>query len=374
MGIGEMNDKTGYPEGRGGENPALDTRMTTSYVPHPWKRYCARGIDSALYRILSVFLYFVVFRWVIRETLVLLILLWPGEIVLSLCIEPVLLSVCSTTPGKWIFGIRVTNRQGGKLSLKEAFERTWKVMCFGRGFEIPGYEIYRCWKSYKEEIDGEGHFWDEDCLYHIKDTRWDLWVKAVGCGVVFVLLFVFVFRMILLPVHRGDLTLSEFSRNFNQYRKLFQANSYTELDQEGKWTEFKEEPFQDVEISVNELPAPDFEYTVEDGLLTEVFLEAEYEGKGMVDGYVYELEAAVCAFAGASKSVNVWNGRMRELMNYLEKHKGESYHFTEGDITVDCRLECEGLEWAGLFLWPEEEGKEGSFHLEFSMKKDRQKP
>ena len=42
-------------------------------------------------------------------------------------VEPVLLSTWGYTPSKWIFGLQVRGRDGGKISWGDAMNRTWLV-------------------------------------------------------------------------------------------------------------------------------------------------------------------------------------------------------------------------------------------------------
>lgn len=110
--------------------------------PHlnlPWRRYWARCLDFSLYNTLvSLLIYDFQYRVIYVPILTLIAML---------TLEPLLLSMFGTTVGKAIFGIRVTDREGGKLSYNTAIERTWTVMWEGEALRIPLICLYFQYKS-----------------------------------------------------------------------------------------------------------------------------------------------------------------------------------------------------------------------------------
>ncbi len=105
----------------------------------PWRRYWARCFDFNLYHtVIRVLL----FDFQNRFFLVLILTLLS-----MLIVEPMLLSLFGTTVGKAIFGIRITDREGGKLSYNTAIERTWTVMWEGEALRIPLICLYFQYKS-----------------------------------------------------------------------------------------------------------------------------------------------------------------------------------------------------------------------------------
>lgn len=114
----------------------------------PWRRFFARTLDSCLYSSLWKLFQILVFR-VNYATRSGIDLLWDSAavVIMTLFIEPVLLSKFSTTLGKALLGIQVRDDEGNALSKKKAFERTWRVLVYGTGFDIPGIRLYRYWKS-----------------------------------------------------------------------------------------------------------------------------------------------------------------------------------------------------------------------------------
>lgn len=81
-------------------------------------------------------------------------LIWFFSVVLLLVFEPLCLHLFAATPGKWMLGITVRAWDGGKLSYREAYIRTRRVLIGGMGFYIPIAEpvanAIALWRSLKE--------------------------------------------------------------------------------------------------------------------------------------------------------------------------------------------------------------------------------
>lgn len=105
----------------------------------PWRRYWARCLDFSLYNMLaSLLIYDFQYRVIYVPILTLIAML---------TLEPLLLRMFGTTVGKAIMGIRVTDREGGKLRYSTAIERTWTVMLEGEALRIPLICLYFQYKS-----------------------------------------------------------------------------------------------------------------------------------------------------------------------------------------------------------------------------------
>ncbi|WP_317854670.1 RDD family protein [Chakrabartyella piscis] len=75
-----------------------------------------------------------------------------------------------TTIGKRIFGIRVLDADGEKLTLEAAKKRTYSVFKHGMGYCIPLYDLYRQYKSYGKCKEGE-LVWDAGISYEVEDNK-----------------------------------------------------------------------------------------------------------------------------------------------------------------------------------------------------------
>ncbi len=124
----------------------------------PWVRYFARMIDitvgqtfifmtsgnpDLLHNLPTMpkhVMYFL-FGWVLMET----------------C----LMSTWGTTPGKWLLKIQVTDAQGGKLEMTQAFRRSLQVWIRGMGMGIPILSLVTLMMSHGRLVQDGSTRWDQ---------------------------------------------------------------------------------------------------------------------------------------------------------------------------------------------------------------------
>ena len=98
----------------------------------PWARYFARMFDSIF--ICFIFVLPLNFLGVkVSYTIVEFLIIMPF---ISIFFEPFCYSLFGTTPGKFLYSIKVLNKNGSKLSLKKALKRSLQVWIRGNGFNI----------------------------------------------------------------------------------------------------------------------------------------------------------------------------------------------------------------------------------------------
>ena len=126
---------------------------------HPWRRYWARTLDSGLIGV-----------WMLAA--------FPGALegggklfqmqflALSLAaqilLEPLLLWAVGWTPGKLLLGIRVTGREGERLTFRRAVGRTFGVLTYGQAFCVPTLREIRGYACLRKAEDGELLPWEKD--------------------------------------------------------------------------------------------------------------------------------------------------------------------------------------------------------------------
>lgn len=141
----------------------------------PWRRYWARGLDFAIYMLAvdGMMGFFPRWQWL------------SGLFYLAamLLIEPLLLHLFTTTPGKAIFGIRVLNPEEGKLSYGDALVRTWTVMWEGEALRIPLVSLYFQYKSLTAAENDQVLPWEWDSDLTFRDEK--LWRYAVYFAALF---------------------------------------------------------------------------------------------------------------------------------------------------------------------------------------------
>lgn len=237
--------------------------------PHPWRRWMARVVDGFLVDILFLFVWCILLHHFLQgvndlaSTVV--------GVILMLALEPVLLHFFGTTPGKWLLGISIRDREGRKPSFAQSLRRTWGVLRWGYGFCIPIYNLYRGYRCYKDEMNGEIQDWDWDAETTLcfRDARlWRPWA-AVGT---WLLIFAAAFLIgvaSMLPPNRGDLTVEEFVENYQWYSRQLGYSDTWQLQESG---EFVRRDTSVIIVPEPEAPAP-LQWTVEDGVLTGITME-----------------------------------------------------------------------------------------------------
>lgn len=141
---------------------------------HPWRRYGARTIDITVFSLLFDFVaaFFGAFAWPALLQFLISPPLWANFVLLipsGVALAGVAVALCharwGSTPGKWIFRLRVRNADGGRLSLRQALLREINLFWWGFGLALPLLSLLMLAQSYNDlENDGV--------------TRWDRWVKA----------------------------------------------------------------------------------------------------------------------------------------------------------------------------------------------------
>ena len=338
--------------------PAADSLPV---VRHPWRRYLARLLDHSLCVLLLNAALVLTLRFTFGDgalnTLIQSYLAWGVQFLL----EPLLLATWGTTPGKWIFGLKVRNAHGGKLTFREAAARLSALFGYGEGWSLPGYQLYRNYKSYRACDDGEVLPWDEGLSYTIRDEsglRGLAWAGAVALNVALSLLLALQMTM---PPVRHPLTVAEFARNYNDLVRQYDLDSMT-LDETGTWV------VPEGTISLGN-PPPIFHYdTTGDGVLTGVSFTYERAPDYFWDGAEIEQTAAFLAMLAAQPGVGLlnWVPLVGQVSDELSTGN-ENYRFALAGLTVENEVAYSGYRPVADLLLPEE-GTEQSYAQFFSIR------
>ncbi|QBG85416.1 RDD family protein [Xanthomonas oryzae] len=112
---------------------------------HPWRRYFARSFDTFALGLLMWFSIGIVVGTVSPPLYSALVAPVSSKVLLSgiltsLLLMPMLaiwIGLCGTTPGKWLFGVRVLRADGYALGFADALRREGRVFVFGMGLCVP---------------------------------------------------------------------------------------------------------------------------------------------------------------------------------------------------------------------------------------------
>ncbi len=319
--------------------------------PHPWKRYFARSLDLAIYgEIVYVIGYGVwhLFPQDVINTFLQVFSVIIGMLVM-LILEPLLLSRTGTTLGKWIFGICVTAQDGSRLSYRIAQRRTFEVIRYGLGFSIPGYNLYRLYKSRRSYIDGEPLYWEYGTALRFRDQKSFRPVVYVAAQVLIFVLDLFLIANATLPIYRGDLTAAEFAQNYNRYYDVYTEASVGYLDEEGRWQ--KKVSNTSFYIELGDAVSPHYQYQLDGDVITGVSLDMEFPEEGAFwETCRTHLEIAAISWICAQDGVTVFSGEIDRISEHLAIQ-----NLTEGYLTTCSTSFTE----AGIYVQIEIEWKEG---------------
>lgn len=149
-----------------GEPPAAEDAALGSSEPHPWTRYFARLTDIVVGGLGLGIVLGIVAPGVAQKTndaLLGLFILFAWVFV-----ETALLATWGTTPGKWIFGIRLRTAGGGRLDPGAALGRSFAVWLRGLGLGIPIVCLFTLVRAYNRLKETGATSWDADGGFEVR--------------------------------------------------------------------------------------------------------------------------------------------------------------------------------------------------------------
>ena len=329
------------------ELPAMDAILP---LRHPWRRHLARSLDFGLYSLLwYAFLELVLRRSSMQMGTAGQILHTLVTMGLMLALEPLLLRRFGATFGKWVFGLRLENDDGGRPGYWAGLGRTLLVLQKGLCFQIPIASLVCQIKSYKRCKAGEPQPWDEGFRYTIRDTR-------AYRGLVYALSVLMITGLIILttlggrmPPNRGGLDVADFAQNYNALAAYYGENDGFRLNSQGAWEEWTT-----VGVPQYAREHPPLQYTVEDGVLTGVSLSFAMEDAFLSNTQDVMLLSAL-AFAGAQPEAGLFSPVRDQCIRQIQKGFYQGYQMWAGDVLISYHVEggsglaAEPLEGEGYF-------------------------
>ena len=148
---------------------------------HPWRRYFARIMDSSIFVYLLAMAFGVMPPRTVADfsDLDRWMLFYIIANAVMIPVEAVLLSSFKTTPGKWIFGIRVTGGHGAPLSFAQAINRSFRVWVQGSWLGIPIVLIIPMVFAYGRLNRTGTTLWDAHCGAVVTHRPWTP-ARAIG--------------------------------------------------------------------------------------------------------------------------------------------------------------------------------------------------
>ena len=303
----------------------------------PWQRFFARLLDAQIYRSLWVLILPALGFNMLKSSrggVLFLELLTLGTMFL---LEPLLLSRFGTTPGKWLFGLRVTSPDGRRLTYAEGRERTAYLFWYGIRLNLPFFRLYRLYVSYTDEQQEKELPWEDRSEQTIRDHAG--WRFAAAAALAVLLIAGGVLRVLLPygPTHRGELTIAQFAENYNTILRQF-GDYDVELDETGRWQEESEFSMDGGTVSVTFGERyPQLKYQTENGVLTGIVYHAE---GGEADSWISipsgsVMQYALFAFAGAEKGHILLDKPLQTAASELCDSVFSEYHTVVDGVAVD---------------------------------------
>ena len=317
-------------------------------VRAPWRRFFARMLDDNLCAMVIYLLLIGVFnvRPFGQDTSHLLVLAL-FTLLFRLFTEPLFLTLFRGTPGKLLLGLRVTDNEGRRLSYRAALSRTVTVFIFGEGLRLPIVHIVLLVKSYKTCMSKYRHnAWEYDTELTLRDER--LW-RIFAWWAVLVMTVVLPLwagsAAAVTPLHTGELTVAEFSENFNRladYNRLSFQNS--RLNAAGEWVETQ--PSDNVVVSAEVMKEePDFVFTEEDGRMTGLHFAwgRRQTLNFLAPSLSTEASLAIRAYAGALAGTFQERRQLEQLLGFIERSPFDSLEARVGDVRIVIECSCSGV-------------------------------
>lgn len=191
-----------------------NVKSDNSVLPYPLRRILARIIDLTVGFIIANLLVRPIFgidpNTAMFKISVLAYLSYAGML---LC-EPVFIHFFGTTPGKFIFGIRITYADGSKLSITDGFKRVLKFFIHGLGFLLPLYTLFTTLRTVVYCKKGMVLPWDNG--YKLSYNKDNMGLRYVVCIIIFIALSyldAFFGRAFAIVPNKGYLTKDQFNEN-----------------------------------------------------------------------------------------------------------------------------------------------------------------
>lgn len=319
----------------------------------PHIRFAARLIDMMLYGLLWNFIRTFLFHQnILDPTIGESVILWGMILLFTIILEPILLRLFRTTPGKAIYGITIENGDHQRLTLEEAFQRTWGVLSKGFAFGILPITTITMAISRTRCENGQVQPWDEGIAYKAKDYRYYRNFMAFTLFLLFIgvnFLFTFAYHS---PPNRGDLTVEEFVENFNHYREAYDIDlgEYT-LKSSSAWD-------SDYDFRKHYLPnhlrsAPNFTYNLEGGIVKAVSFIVDVRN---TDFYVDSFSDYMTLMALAlTQPESVFDTALNahKIIGPVRWEPFKPFEFSEMGVTLINEVEYEGFENNFDYMRPE---------------------
>ena len=302
----------------------------------PIRRYLARGIDLFLYSLIIDSIFVFGFHINFNNNYGIEFINTLLSLLLMLLIEPFLLSMFSTTLGKFILGFRIYDEDGNHLSYKEGLHRTLNVIIYGYGLGVPFVNYLCLFSSFRKDNKNETLVWEEDNIQILKHEHFIqafavlmFYAFQSACGII-------ILNGSQLPPNRGELTLHEFVENYNYIAKLYSENTSVFLDENGNWKS-QEVYINGSFVTENINKYPTLNYIIENDELIEISFtnanEHVFASNTLVESNVKTFMAL--AYIKAQNSYSIFDFDTSRLIDSLLSNNNYNYEINGTEIILN---------------------------------------
>lgn len=184
---------------------------------HPFRHLIARSMDVFLIQLILTLIWVYIFRVRVSDSWLYFL---PPVFLAPLMLVP-LEAVCyrifGTTVGKCVMGIQVTQNDGRKHRLSTGIRRSFRAYRYGWGWGIPVMHLWAIADGWDNHKIGKLK-WNEESEITYHSCSWKNIVTAILSVAMVVFLGFGTNNVMHLPKYAGrDISLAEFSKNYNDY-------------------------------------------------------------------------------------------------------------------------------------------------------------
>lgn len=343
----------------------------------PWRRFFARVLDLTAYETAFCFVFGLLSGTPVQD--VIGIGSTIAAMALMLVIEPLLLRRFGTTLGKYCFGLSIEPAEGGRLSYRDAFERTAGALYVGMFFQVPLLRCYTLWKSYKRCVNHESQPWEEEhpVNYSFRFGNGGCALRAGAAAALAFAVMVLGVGIQRMAPNRGELTVAEYAENVNHIRRYYFKDVQYGLDESGQWVSLLPEGTVVIDLGGEKISRSPLDYTIEGGTVTGVSFSMESSGGRFSGLPLTEMAMLTMGLLGAEKEAGFLSNTLVEVGNQILK---SGYYFTEQEtneftlsqygVTVSWTLTQHGYTIYHGTLWGvEEDTDDYGYNLSFRVER-----
>ena len=351
--------------------------MVREQSPGVMRRFLARQLDVSLCAAAVTAVLTLGFRVnVLQLGWVLSWVVSAAGLLLLLFIEPLFLHLWGTTPGKWVFGMRIYDPSRSHIDYGDALARTASVITRGLGWGVPIVGFWCMARCYYHGGHGEKMTWETGEMGELRQVKCGGPLgRRTAAGIALLLFSLALSADGMLyaqfPPNRGELTVEEFAENYNWFRTYEDAvgDVLPRMASDGSLITVVED------INYTRTYADsgmELTYDVTDGVLTGVHFSLDETAVRSTALYATDYMLALTdAFACAGLGSWLHPVRRTELLRWITAIEPGSGSQACGGAEVRYELVCDVYSWSYAapitFIFEQEDAKEHAFSLRFDI-------